>query len=171
VTRTFRRFDRWDREWTAGHDNSGQSRQCNGDRIRPLNWSNANWPLVAREITKGLGSSVRRSVELLVAVISRDDVASAGRVLDGVASDEVYEASVTVLMRLVFLLFCRGTQAPSRRGSLWAESYSVLTLRDDLRASSIRDGEGRPRATIYGLAPAPRHVPGSPDQRPCAPDR
>ena len=39
------------------------------------------------EVTKGLGSSVRRSVELLVAAISRDDVAASGRVLAGVAAD------------------------------------------------------------------------------------
>ena len=93
------------------------------------------------EITKGLGSSVRRSVELLVAAISRDDVASGGRVLDGVAATEVYEAAVTVLMRLVFLLFAEERQLLPAEDPLWAESYSVLTLRNDLRTASIREGE------------------------------
>lgn len=93
------------------------------------------------EITKGLGSSVRRSVELLVAAISRDDVASNGRVLDGVAATEVYEASVTVLMRLVFLLFAEERRLLPAEDPLWAESYSVLSLRDDLRSAQIRDGE------------------------------
>ena len=85
------------------------------------------------EITKGLGLSVRRSVELLVAAISRDDVASHGAVLRGIASTEVYEASVTVLMRLVFLLFAEERRLLPAEDPLWAESYSVLTLRDDLR--------------------------------------
>jgi len=93
------------------------------------------------EITKGLGSSVRRSVELLVAAISRDDVANAHRVLAGVAPTEVYESAVTVLMRLVFLLFAEERRLLPAEDPLWAESYSVLTLRDDLRAASIRDGE------------------------------
>ena len=93
------------------------------------------------EITKGLGSSVRRSVELLVAAISRDDVASGGRVLDGVPATEVYEAAVTVLMRLVFLLFAEERQLLPAEDPLWAESYSVLTLRNDLRTASIREGE------------------------------
>ena len=93
------------------------------------------------EVTKGLGSSVRRSVELLVAAVSRDDVASCGRVLDGVASTEVYEAAVTVLMRLVFLLFAEERRLLPAEDPLWAESYSVLTLRDDLRSASVRDGE------------------------------
>ena len=93
------------------------------------------------EVTKGLGSSVRRSVELLVAAISRDDVASGGKVLDGVASTEVYESAVTVLMRLVFLLFAEERRLLPAEDPLWAESYSVLTLRDDLRTASLRDGE------------------------------
>ena len=93
------------------------------------------------EITKGLGSSVRRSVELLVAAISRDDVANDHRVLAGVTPTEVYESAVTVLMRLVFLLFAEERQLLPAEDPLWAESYSVLTLRDDLRAVSTRDGE------------------------------
>lgn len=93
------------------------------------------------EITKGLGLSVRRSVELLVAAISRDDVASGGRVLDGVAGTEVYEASVSVLMRLVFLLFAEERRLLPSEDPLWAESYSVLTLRDDLRNAAVRDGD------------------------------
>lgn len=93
------------------------------------------------EITKGLGLSVRRSVELLVAAISRDDVATSGRVLDGVAGTEVYEASVSVLMRLVFLLFAEERRLLPAEDPLWAESYSVLTLRDDLRNAAVRDGD------------------------------
>lgn len=93
------------------------------------------------EITKGLGTSVRRSVELLVAAISRDDVANEGRVLAGVAPTEVYESAVTVLMRLVFLLFAEERRLLPAEDPLWAESYSVLTLRDDLRRSAVRDGE------------------------------
>jgi hypothetical protein len=93
------------------------------------------------EITKGLGLSVRRSVELLVAATSRDDVAHDGAVLRGVSATEVYEASVTVLMRLVFLLFAEERRLLPAEDPLWAESYSVLTLRDDLRTSAVRDGE------------------------------
>jgi hypothetical protein len=93
------------------------------------------------EITKGLGLSVRRSVELLVAAISRDDVAQRGAVLDGVPSTEVYEAAVSVLMRLVFLLFAEERRLLPAEDPLWAESYSVLSLRDDLRNTAIRDGD------------------------------
>jgi hypothetical protein len=93
------------------------------------------------EITKGLGLSVRRSVELLVAAISRDDVATHGAVLRGIPVTDVYEAAVTVLMRLVFLLFAEERRLLPAEDPLWAESYSVLTLRDDLRTAAMRDGE------------------------------
>jgi hypothetical protein len=93
------------------------------------------------EITKGLGLSVRRSVELLVAAISRDDVATGGRALGGISATEVYEASVSVLMRLVFLLFAEERRLLPAEDPLWAESYSVLTLREDLRSAALRDGE------------------------------
>ncbi|MEZ5231300.1 MAG: hypothetical protein R2749_01090 [Acidimicrobiales bacterium] len=92
------------------------------------------------ELTKGLGSSVRRSVELLIAAISRDDVATRGRVLAGIAGTDVYESAVTVLMRLVFLLFAEERRLLPSEDPLWAESYSVLTLRDDLRQTATRDG-------------------------------
>ena len=92
------------------------------------------------ELTKGLGSSVRQSVELLVAAISRDHVASEGRVLADVAATEVYESAVTVLMRLVFLLFAEERRLLPAEDLLWAESYSVLTLHDDLRQAATRDG-------------------------------
>jgi hypothetical protein len=93
------------------------------------------------EITRGLGLSVRRSVELLVAAISRDDVATNGGVLRGIPESEVYEAAVTVLMRIVFLLFAEERRLLPAEDPLWAESYSVLTLRDDLRTIAVRDGD------------------------------
>jgi hypothetical protein len=93
------------------------------------------------EITKGLGLSVRRSVELLIAAMSRDDVASGGKVLADVPGTEVYEAAVSVLMRLVFLLFAEERRLLPAEDPLWAASYSVLTLRDDLRTAATRDGE------------------------------
>lgn len=93
------------------------------------------------EVTKGLGLSVRQSVELLVAAMSRDDVATGGAVLRDVRNTEVYEAAVTVMMRLVFLLFAEERRLLPAEDPLWAESYSVLTLRDDLRITATRDGD------------------------------
>ncbi|MFN0027515.1 MAG: restriction endonuclease, partial [Acidimicrobiales bacterium] len=93
------------------------------------------------EITKGLGRQVRRCVELLVSAMSREHVASGRRLLASVADDEVYEAAVTVLMRLVFLLYAEERRLLPSEDPLWSESYSVLTLREQLRLTAHRDGE------------------------------
>ena len=92
------------------------------------------------EIAEGLGKQVRRSVELVVAAISREHVGSGQQLLASVADHEVYEAAVTVLMRLLFLLYAEERRLLPAEDSLWAESYSVLTLREQLRQAA-RDGE------------------------------
>ena len=62
----------------------------------------------AEEITEALGTQVRRAVELLVQAMSE---AAIGRRRRGEPDplpadrDEVYQAAVTVMMRVVFLLF------------------------------------------------------------------
>lgn len=103
------------------------------------------------EVTKGLGRQVRRSVELLVSALSREHVASEQRLLESVRYDEVYEAAVTVMMRLVFLLFAEERRLLPAEDPLWADSYSVLDLRGELRAASLRDGEDalEKRATAW----------------------
>ena len=62
----------------------------------------------AEEITEALGTQVRRAVELLVQALSEAALADAERGQpDPLPADRgaVYEAAVTVMMRVVFLLF------------------------------------------------------------------
>ena len=91
------------------------------------------------EIAEGLGKQVRRSVELVVAAISREHVGSGQRLLASVSDEEVYEAAVTVLMRFLFLLYAEERRLLPAEDSFWAKSYSILTLREQLREVA-RDG-------------------------------
>ena len=62
----------------------------------------------AEEITESLGTNVRRAVELLVRALSESALASkASGEPDPLPADrdQVYQAAVTVMMRVVFLLF------------------------------------------------------------------
>jgi len=65
------------------------------------------------EVTAQLGVQVRRAVEMLIAAFSfaNAEQRRAGRPepLAGLDPDYVYEAACTVMMRLVFLLYGRGT--------------------------------------------------------------
>jgi hypothetical protein len=96
----------------------------------------------AAEITEALGTQVRRAVELLVQAMS--EVAVAAR--DQGAPDplpakrsEVYEAAVTVMMRVVFLLFAEERSLlPQSR--LFAMGYGISDEFDTLDARAREDG-------------------------------
>ena len=102
--------------------------------------------LAAEEITEALGPQVRRAVELVVTALSeaaRDAVErEGGKGDDPLPTDahEVYKAVVTVMMRVVFLLFAE------ERGLLPAESlytggYGLATVLDALEECARDEGE------------------------------
>jgi len=88
------------------------------------------------EVTDALGDQVRRAVEVLVQVLDRADQDRNRELLRDVKPQELYEAGLTVMMRLVFLL------AAEERGLLllgeprYDSFYAVSTLRMQLRAES-----------------------------------
>lgn len=96
----------------------------------------------AEEITEALGTQVRRAVELLVSAFSEaaEDARREGRP-DPLPSDrgEVYEAAVTVMMRVVFLLFAeeRGLLPQSR---LFSGAYTITDRLDALAARMREEG-------------------------------
>ncbi|MBZ6205779.1 MULTISPECIES: BREX-1 system adenine-specific DNA-methyltransferase PglX [Streptomyces] len=96
----------------------------------------------AEEITEALGTQVRRAVELLVQALSE---AALEAVRQGETDPlpakraDVYEAAVTVMMRVVFLLFAedRGLLPQSR---LFAMGYGVSDELDALDARAHEEG-------------------------------
>lgn len=99
--------------------------------------------LEAEEITETLGTQVRKSVELLVQAFSEHRIA-AGRHgdPDPLTDDpeDVYQAAVTIMMRVVFLLFAeeRG-MLPTEQ--LYWDSYAVKDLLDGLQERALDEGE------------------------------
>jgi type I restriction-modification system DNA methylase subunit len=97
----------------------------------------------AEEITEALGAQVRRAVELLVQSFSESAADATRRgAPDPLPANthQVYEAAVTVMMRIVFLLFAeeRGL-LPS--GELFAQGYGVSAELDRLQSREVEDGE------------------------------
>ncbi|MGH3785210.1 MAG: hypothetical protein ACRDRG_01365 [Pseudonocardiaceae bacterium] len=92
----------------------------------------------AEEITEALGTQVRRAVELLVQALSEAALGTAPDPLPAKRAD-VYEAAVTVLMRVVFLLFAeeRGLLPQSR---LFAMGYGISDELDALDARAREEG-------------------------------
>lgn len=88
------------------------------------------------EVTDALGDQVRRAIEVLVQALDRADQDRNRELLHDVSPQELYEAGLTVMMRLVFLL------AAEERGLLllgeprYDAFYAISTLRMQLRADS-----------------------------------
>lgn len=88
------------------------------------------------DVTDALGEQVRRAVEVLVQSLDRADEERDRDLLHDVEPTELYEAGLTVMMRLVFLL------AAEERGLLllgdprYDAFYALSTLRMQLRADT-----------------------------------
>jgi methylase of polypeptide subunit release factors len=99
--------------------------------------------LEAEEITEALGTQVRRSVELLVQAFSEARLAAAkAGDPDPLTQkpDDVYQAAVTVMMRIVFLLFAEERDMlPTEQ--LYRDSYAIKDLLDDLRGQAAAGEE------------------------------
>lgn len=88
------------------------------------------------DVTEALGEQVRRAVEVLVQALDRADQDRNRELLRDVDPRELYEAGLTVMMRLVFLL------AAEERGLLllgdprYDSFYAISSLRMQLRTDS-----------------------------------
>ncbi len=88
------------------------------------------------EVTEALGEQVRRAIEVLIQALDRADQDRNRELLRDVKPRDLYEAGLTVMMRLVFLL------AAEERGLLllgeprYDAFYAVSTLRMQLRPES-----------------------------------
>jgi hypothetical protein len=92
------------------------------------------------EITEALGVQVRRAVELLVAKMGRWDVEQRRRGEPGLAdvdAHEVYRGAVSVMMRVVFLLFAEERGLLPADNELYATAYSAGGLCAELEQRAI----------------------------------
>ncbi|MGG6269127.1 Eco57I restriction-modification methylase domain-containing protein [Leptolyngbya sp. AN03gr2] len=94
-----------------------------------------------QEVTDQLGYQVRRAVEVLVSAIARLDQDQNGALLKDISEPRLYEAALTVMMRLVFL-FCAEERGLLLLGDpIYDQHYAVSTLREQLRSHADQHGE------------------------------
>ncbi len=92
------------------------------------------------EVTNTLGEQVRRAVEVLVQAVGRADQDSNGELLKDVQPQELYEAGLTVMMRLVFV-FCAEERDLLLLGDpSYDQYYAVSNLRAQLREDANQHG-------------------------------
>jgi hypothetical protein len=88
------------------------------------------------EVTDALGEQVRRAVEVLIQALDRADVDRQRKLLDEIEPEELYEAGLTVMMRIVFLLSAEERDLLLLGDERYEAYYAVSTLRIQLRSES-----------------------------------
>lgn len=88
------------------------------------------------EVTDALGEQVRRAVEVLIQSLDKADLDRNRELLRDVAPTELYEAGLTVMMRLVFLLSAEERGLLLLGDERYEAHYALSTLRLQLRAES-----------------------------------
>ena len=94
-----------------------------------------------QEVTDQLGYQVRRAVEMLVQSLDRIDKDRNRKLLRDVSESDLYEAALTVMMRLVFLLSAEERGLLLLGELLYDRNYAVSTLQALLREQADLSGE------------------------------
>lgn len=88
------------------------------------------------EVTDALGEQVRRAVEVLIQALDKADQDRDRELLRDVKEPVLYEAALTVMMRLVFLLSAEERGLLLLGDERYEANYALSTLRMQLRAES-----------------------------------
>src|SRR5262249_37594076 len=84
---------------------------------------------------------VRRAVEVLIQALDKADQDHGRKLLADVPETELYEAALTVMMRLVFLFSAEERGLLLLGDPLYDQHYAVSTLRAQLREAADQHGE------------------------------
>ncbi|NKQ13325.1 hypothetical protein [Pseudomonas sp. SST3] len=85
------------------------------------------------EVTDALGEQVRRAVEMLIQALDKEDRERSRALLKGIEPTELYEAGLTIMMRLVFLLSAEERGLLLMGEEAYESNYAISTLRMQLR--------------------------------------
>lgn len=94
-----------------------------------------------QEVTDQLGYQVREAVELLVQSFDALDQESNRTLLTGVSPTDLYDAALTIMMRLVFLFSAEERGLLHLGKPLYDNNYAVSTLQEQLQEVADRHGE------------------------------
>lgn len=88
-----------------------------------------------------LSEQVKRAIEVLVQSLDRADAGSEHPLLKDISPKELYDAALTVMMRLVFILCAEERHLLPFGDPLYDQNYSLSTMRSSLQEMSDETGE------------------------------
>lgn len=92
------------------------------------------------EVTDTLGEQVKRAVEVLIQCLDKADQDRNRELLHDVTSTELYEAGLTVMMRLVFVLCAEERGLLLLDDPVYDQHYAITTLRGQLSEEADQHG-------------------------------
>lgn len=93
------------------------------------------------EVTDTLGEQVKRAVEVLVQCLDKADQDRNRELLHDVPPSELYEAGLTVMMRLVFVLCAEERGLLLLDDLVYDQNYAISTLRGQLAVEADQHGQ------------------------------
>jgi hypothetical protein len=93
------------------------------------------------DVADRLGQQVREALDIFVRDLDRIDFENGGDLLRSYDLDDIYEASVVLMMRLLFLLKAEESELLPHGNIYYARSYGVLHLLTHLETSHRHDPE------------------------------
>lgn len=93
------------------------------------------------EVTDTLGEQVRRATEVLIQALDKADEDRNRELLDDVAPALLYEASLTIMMRLVFILCAEERGLFLLGDPVYDQNLAISTLRGQLAEEADQHGE------------------------------
>ncbi len=94
-----------------------------------------------QEVTNQLGYQVRKAVEVLVHALDRIDQDKNRTLLQGISETQLYEAVLTIMMRLVFMLSAEERGLMSIGNPIYDQYYAVSTIWEQLQKKADKEGE------------------------------
>lgn len=94
-----------------------------------------------QEVTNQLGDQVRDAVEVLIQAFDQLDQDSGRAFLKGLDEKSLYDAALTVMMRLVFLFSAEERGLLHLGERLYNDNYAISTLREQLQEVADHYGE------------------------------
>lgn len=108
---------------------------ADAERLEPLFARSA---AASHQLTDQLGLQVRHAVERLVKGIDDVDSARQRQLLRGLPEKDLYDAAVTVMMRLVFVFYAEENRLLPLDDGFYQQHYALSPLRDQLEADRER---------------------------------
>lgn len=112
------------------------------------------------EVTDQLGAQVRSAVQILIQTLDKADQDRGRKLLKDIPEDRLYESAITVMMRLVIMLFAEEQKLFPVDDEIYDNYYAISTLYEQLSKEKDEEVLGRSYDAWCRLLAAARMVYG-----------